>query len=286
MSVTLAGVQRTPAHRSLGPLIIIGTLAILLAVGSLLGSVTPAAAATRHHHRQKVVLVVGATGGTTARYRKVANHLAAQARGYGAIVREVYSPRATWSRVKRVAHGANLLIYLGHGNGWPSPYAPFQKRTKDGMGLNRSASGSNSNVEYYGESFLDGGLQLARNSVVLLVHLCYASGNPEWGGPSPRLSVARQRVDNYGAGFLRTGARAVVAEGFGNAGYLLNGLFKSHKTLRQIFWSAPQATGRFAVGFPAHRSPSWARGILDPYKPGKYYRSIVGDLGMRAGAWR
>jgi hypothetical protein len=233
-----------------------------------------------------VVLVVGATQGTTSRYRTIARGLANQARNFGANVKEVYSPYATWDRVKRVARGANLLVYLGHGNGWPSKYSPFQTRTKDGMGLNRTASGSDSNTEYYGEAFLKDGLHLAKNSVVLLIHLCYASGAAEWGSPNPTLSVARQRVDNYGAGFLRTGAKAVIAEGLGNAEYLMRGLFKSHKTLKRIFWSSPMATRTYAVRFNPKRSPTWSTGILDPRQPHQYYRSIVGKLGMRAGAWR
>ena len=43
-------------------------------------------------------------------------------------------------------------------------------------------------------------------------HLCYASGNSEPGLPEGSTSDAIQRVDNYAAGFLRAGAKAVVAE--------------------------------------------------------------------------
>lgn len=285
MVVAHEGVARTSARRSPGPLLA-GALATFLAVGALMGSATPAAAASSTSAGPpKVVLVVGATDGTTARYRSIAHSLALQARGYGANVIEVYSPNATWARVRKAANGANLLVYLGHGNGWPSPYAPFQTKTMNGMGLNRSASGTDYNTTYYGEQYLSSGLHLAANSVVLLLHLCYASGNPEWGGPTPLVAVAKARVDNYGAGFLRTGARAVVAEGLGNAGYLLKGLFKTKKTLRQIFWSSSSATHKYAISFNAIRSPGWASGLMDPERPGSYYRSIVGDLGMSAAAW-
>jgi hypothetical protein len=287
MSSAPAGVERTSARHVPGPLFI-GVLALSLALGSLIGSVTTAAASTTTatYHRPKVVVVVGATESTTPRYRSIARGLARQARSYGANVIEVYSPFATWARVRRAARGANLLIYLGHGNGWPSKYAPFQTRTKDGMGLNAAAIGSDYNTEYYGEQYLDSGLHLARNSVVLLVHLCYASGAAEWGSPSPSLSVAKRRVDNYGAGFLRTGARAVIAEGLGHAGYVLRGLFKSRKSLRQIFWSSHLATGKYTVAFNPKRSPSWAGAILDPQTRHSYYRSIIGDLNMTATTWR
>jgi len=281
MSPANTGVQRTLFQRSLGPLLI-AVMATFLAVGSVVTDARSTDAAVR----PKVVIVVGATGSTTSWYRAIGRGIAHKAAHFGAHVVQVYSPRATWAKVKRAARGANLLVYLGHGNGWPSPHAPFQRMTKDGMGLNASLSGSNSNTKYFGEHFLDLGVHLAPNSVVLLLHLCYASGNPEWGGPIPTLHTARERVDNYGAGFLRTGAKAVIAEGLGNANYVLFGLMKTNRTMKQIFWSAPNATHRFARGFTAHRSPHWARAILDPSRPGRYYRSIIGDLSMRASAWR
>ena len=76
----------------------------------------------------KVVVVVGpvetrappSTSPTRRRY-------ASQARSYGATVIEIYSPNATWARVKAAAQGANVLIYLGHGNGSPSPYGAFSQ---------------------------------------------------------------------------------------------------------------------------------------------------------------
>jgi hypothetical protein len=280
MSRAANGVQRTSHRGSLGPLVI-GILATFVAVAGLVADPQPAQASS-----QKIVIVVGATGSTTSSYRSIGRSLARQARSYGARVIEVFSPHATWAHVRSAARGANLLVYLGHGNGWPSRFAPFQTRTKDGMGLNASASGSDFNTKYFGERFLDANLHLARNSVVLLLHLCYASGNPEWGGPIPSLSTAKARVDNYGAGFLRTGAKAVIAEGLGNANYVLHGLFKTNWTMKRIFWSAKSATGKFAIHFAARRSPRWAHAVMDPAKPGRYYRSIIGNLGMRASAWR
>jgi hypothetical protein len=280
MSRAEEGVQRTSRRRTLGVLLV-GALATLIAAGGVVANPQPAQA-----NSKKVVIVVGATGSTTSSYRSIGRSLARQARSYGARVITVFSPYATWGRVKSAAYHANLLIYLGHGNGWPSPYAPFQTRTKDGMGLNAAATGSDYNTEYFGERYMNMDLHLARNAVVLLSHLCYASGNPEWGGPIPRLSTAKARVDNYGAGFLRTGAKAVIAEGLGSGHYLLRGLFKTNWTLKRIFWSSNDATGTYAIHFAANRSPYWAHAVMDPFKPGHYYRSIIGKLGMRASAWR
>ena len=70
----------------------------------------------------------------------------------------------------------------------------------------------NSNNKYYGEYYIRNYIQLATNAVVILNRLCYASGNSEPGRANPTKSVAQQRVDNFGAGFLRAGARAVFAD--------------------------------------------------------------------------
>ena len=130
---------------------------------------------------------------------------------------EIFSPYATWSRVHDAAQGANILIYLGHGNGWPSPYHPFMDTSKDGMGLNASAGHGNSNTKYYGEYYM-ARLGLASHSVVVLNRLCYASGNNEWGAGNPTLEVAKKRVDNYGYGFIKGGAQAVFASGITDVG--------------------------------------------------------------------
>jgi len=53
----------------------------------------------------KVVIVVGPVEGSTAKYIEHARQYAAQARAYGATVTEIYSPRATWTKVKAAAVG-------------------------------------------------------------------------------------------------------------------------------------------------------------------------------------
>ncbi len=254
--------------------------ALLVAVGAL-SAIPPAASAAT----MKVVIVVGPVESMTSTYIYDARVLAKQARSYGAAVTEIYSPYATWSRVRSAAQGANLFIYLGHGNGWPSPYAPFSTRTKDGVGLNATSGNGNSNNKYYGEYYLINYIRLAPNAVVILNHLCYSAGNSESWQPNPTRTVARQRIDNYGAGFLRTGARAVFAEARNKAGYILYSLFKTSRTMRQIFWSSPLATRTYAWSFTSSRT-SGMTGISDPYAPSRYYRSVIGKLDMTAATWR
>jgi hypothetical protein len=253
-------------------------LAAVLALGGLASQPHVALAAGR-----KVVIVVGPVESSTANYISNAKALAAQARYYGATVYEIYSPHATWARVKSLAQGANLFIYLGHGNGWPSPYAPFNAYTKDGLGLN-SCDGCTTHT-YYGEYYVRTYLHFAPNSVVILNRLCYASGNSEWGSGYPTKSVAIQRVDNFGAGFLRTGAQNVFAEGINSTSYILYGLFRTTKTMKEIFWSDPARTISYSFAFVSSRTAGrWA--VVDPSAPAHYYRSIIGYPNITATTWR
>jgi hypothetical protein len=233
----------------------------------------------------KVVIVVGPVGSKTEEYRDSARYYASVARSYGASVTEIYSPNATWSRVKSAAQGANILIYLGHGNGYPSPYGSFQRYTKDGFGLNATAGNGNSNVKYWGEYYIDRDIQMAKNSVVLLNRLCYASGNSEWGAANPTKSTAIKRVDNYGAGFLRAGARVVFAEAITSIAHQIRALLKGSRSMEGIFTSHPDAADVRDFYVMSSRT-TWAKIHMDPPRVGKYWRSVIGDLRMTATTFR
>lgn len=268
-----------PRRRRLTRLAPLAAAFLGLAVVGIMPATVSAASA------QRVVVVVGPVESQTSRYVADGKALAAQARAYGASVTAIYSPNATWTKVKKALQGADLLIYLGHGNGWPSPYAPFRATSKDGLGLNASAGHGNSNLKYYGESYLISSVRMASHAVVILNHLCYSAGNSEQGRKDPTKSVAMQRIDNFGAGFLRTGADAVFAEPRGNPSYILRDLFKSTKSMRQIFWDSPQAKHAYSFTFASRRTRN-VTAISDPYSPGKYYRSVVGYLSTTATTWR
>jgi hypothetical protein len=277
LPVPTKGAQRAPRQRSLRLTVII-FLAAAFAVGGL--AVQPSAAQAGG---RKVVIVVGPVGSATSKYINTARQLAAQARSYGATVYELYSPNATWSRVRSAAQGASVFIYLGHGNGYPSAYGAFSKYTKDGLGLNTSAGSTHQT--YYGEYYISRYIRFAPDAVVILNHLCYASGNNEWGAGNPTKSTAITRVDNYGAGFLRANARAVFAEGIDSAAYILAGLFQTGLSISQIFWSDPARDGRYDFTFASIRTVG-RRAIMDPLGASRYYRSVIGDLGMTASAFR
>lgn len=278
MPVPENGAQRASSRRSIRVTALTIVAAFVVTIGAV-AHPAPVDAATI-----KVVIVVGPVGSSTSGYIYNAKKYASQARGYGAKVIEIYSPNATWSKVKAAAQGANLLIYLGHGNGYPSPYGSFQRYTKDGLGLNRVAGDGNYNTKYWGEYYIDRDIQMAPNAVVILNRLCYASGNSEWGSANPTKSTAIKRVDNYGAGFLRAGAKAVFAEAIESASYTIKALFTSDRTMDSILMSHPEASSARDFYFWSVRTSGY-KAHLDPPKAGKYWRSLIG-VSLKASTWR
>jgi hypothetical protein len=279
LQVRLIGAQRASISRS-RRIVVVGLLA---AVAGSLG--TMAAPQETRAASIKVVVVVGPAGSSTAKYRDSARVYANLARSYGASVTEIYSPYATWTRVRSAAQGANLLIYLGHGNGYPSPYGAFQKYTKDGMGLNATSGNGNSNTKYWGEYYIDRYIQMAPNAVVILNRLCYASGNSEWGSANPTKATAIKRVDNYGAGFLRTGAKVVFAEAINSVSHQVRSLFTTNYSMNTILMTHPSASSARDFYFTSSRT-YWAKAHLDPPQSGKYWRAAIGNLSLTAAQWR
>ena len=279
MPVRPSGAQRASISRS-RRILVVGLLAAIAgSLGTLAAPQETRAASIR------VVVVVGPAGSSTAKYRDSARVYAKLARSYGASVTELYSPYATWSRVKSAARGANLLIYLGHGNGYPSPYGAFQRYTKDGMGLNATYGNGNSNVKYWGEYYIDRDIQMAPNAVVILNRLCYASGNSEWGSANPTKATAIKRVDNYGAGFLRAGAKVVFAEAINSVSHQVRSLFTTSNSMNTILMTHPSASSARDFYFNSSRT-YWAKAHLDPPQAGKYWRAAIGNLNLTAAQWR
>jgi len=233
----------------------------------------------------KVVIIVGPAGSATAGYRSDAGAAANVAAKYTQNVVTIESPNATWDAVAPALQGASIVIYMGHGNGFPSPHATtLLPDRQDGLGLNPTAGIDDSTTQYWGEQYLASTVRLAPNAVVILGHLCYASGSSEPGDTDPSPDVARQRVDNFGAGFIASGARAVIAEAYnGAAASYVDALFTSHNTLGDIWANAPSRQGS-PSSFASSRSPGMT-GELDPDRSsGKYYRSVVGDLTLSSDA--
>jgi hypothetical protein len=229
----------------------------------------------------KVVIVVGATESTTASYRTMADSIAAEAIKWTPNVVKVYSPNATWAAVRAAAQGASIFVYLGHGFGFPSPYgATLNPSTEDGMGLNTTLGVGDSDKQYYGESVVAAGIRFADDAVVLLNHLCYAPGAGEPGAPEPTISVAEQRVDNFASGFIRAGARVVVADDYTTSMQgAIRAIFTSHQSMLSMWRTLAGYHGN-EIPFTPTRNPSF-QAVLDPetWTTG-FTRSIVTDPGF------
>jgi hypothetical protein len=230
----------------------------------------------------RVAIVVGPVGGTTPYYKGLADQAASAARKAGAQVVKVYSPNATWPAVQEALTGASIVVYLGHGNGWPSRYRDsLYPPTQDGFGLNPVAGVDDSNHQYFGESFV-GSLKLAPNAVVVLSHLCYASGNSEPGLPEGSQSDAIQRVDNFAAGFLKAGAQAVVAEAHMGPAYYVKSLLAGQGSIERIFGSSPSENGIAPIATASVRTPGYTVHLDPESASGGYVRSLVSKGGLTA----
>ncbi len=214
-------------------------IAILTIVSSQL-AVAPVGAVVA---APKVVIIVGPTGAQTDSYRSRGDDYATVAVAAGATVVKVYSPNATWAAVKDAVNGANIVIYLGHGNGYPNPYGSTKLGDRtDGWGLNRTPGGGDSDdwskyMVYCGEKALLGTLTSsdglaqrtycsggpitpAPNWVMIYSNACYTPGASEtWDVPATE-SVAMQRVRNFSYPSLLLGGGAYFATDMGGQGLI------------------------------------------------------------------
>jgi flagellar hook assembly protein FlgD len=309
------GAARRRAERS--PTILVAILAAVL-IATLTGSTATVLGANRHARGasartadapapKKAVIVAGPVGSDTAKFVGDANDIADAAEAHGMEVIRIFTPHATWQRVVDAANGADLFVYIGHGNGWPSPHVK-NPETKNGLGLNPYDNSGNTTTKYYGAEQVINNIHLAPNAIVLLNHLCYSAGNGEGGTAIPTRSTAIQRVDNFAHTFLEAGARTVFALRIQPGENLVNSLFNNHTTMDGFFMSTfgGNSDGTYLpyygwVGdepnlyFDSDRTPG-ARIHLDPDHavageyPGwssrfGYTRAVTGDLGLTTDEW-
>ncbi len=194
--------------------------ATLIAISSTIGLLVAAMPAHAAVTPPKVVIIVGPTGSVTNSYRSEADDTAAAAEAAGADVTKVYSPNATWANVKAAVDGANIVVYYGHGNGYPNPYSStFYGDRVDGWGLNRTTSGGDDDnwsttMVYCGEKALLGTLTSSDGSaqqtycsggpitpapgwVMIYSDACYAPGASEPGNTPASPTEAMQRVGYF-----------------------------------------------------------------------------------------
>ena len=241
----------------------------------------------------KAVFIVGPAGSQTSADLADAEELAKLAESYGMDVRRVFHPHATWDAVMANIQGANLVYYAGHGYGWPSPYTQvLTEARQNGVGLN-SYDGSNSNTyTYYGSNVVRANWVLAPNAIVFLNHDCYTAGNGEPGMAIPSWETARQRADNFAAGFLAVGARAVFALSYQRFNKVLTALLTTDKSVEDMFrivGAKPSPVwgwiGTDPRKFDSVRTPG-AKNFMDPSATEGFLRAVTGDLTMTASQWK
>ena len=159
----------------------------------------------------QVVFVVGPVGGRRPGYRAWPEAAARRSHAGAEVDQALLAERDLAGRPRR-AQGASLVVYMGHGNGWPSRYRDaLYPPTQNGFGLNPVAGGDDSTHQYFGEASVDK-VKLAKNAVVLLNHLCYASGNSEPGLPEGTHRWRSSGSTTTPPASSAPGAAAVVAE--------------------------------------------------------------------------
>ena len=266
-----SGAQRASRRSPLRRTLVATMLLVLVGAGAVVAG-PPAAAAV---DGPKVAIIVGPAGTQTAGNRVWADAAAQEARHYTQNVVRVYSPRATWSSVKAAITGASIVVYIGRGYGFPTPRTrTLNKSVHDGFGLNPVSGVDNSTTRYYGETYIRQ-VRFAPGALVLLSHLSYASGNGESGQPQPTLTVARQRVDNYAAGFLAAGATAVIAEAAYSPTWYIRAIFTRNTSIDSVWRTAPSYHGHVTSVWSSRTHGAVSR--TDPTQKGSgYYRAFTG----------
>ncbi len=276
--------------RSFGVLFMALALLINGAVAAALPA--PAKAAQVTPPQLKAVIIVGPAGALTAQDLEDGESLAVAAENHGMDVRRVFHPHATWENVMANIQGANLVYYAAHGYGWPSPYtAILTEARQNGVGLNSFDGSSVNQYTYYGANVIRANWVLAPNALVFLNHDCYTAGNGEPGMAIPSWDVARQRVDNYAAGFLAVGAKAVFAYSGQRFNKTIQQLFTTDMTVEQMFRTVGTKphpyygwVGTDARKFNSVRTPG-TENFLDSHAKLGFLRAISGDLSLTATQW-
>jgi hypothetical protein len=281
---------RTRLRRRLATLgLVLGVAGWTLGTGPAVYAAPPAV---------KVALIVGPVGERlTPVYIGFAEEAARVARAEGATVARAYSPAATPEQVLAAVRDADMVVYLGHGVGFPNPYSavPLPDRT-NGWGLQGpNAHGTNADswvdgtLAYFGEDWIVAHARPAPGFVMIYSNACYAPGAGEGGYPQASPDEAAQRVANYARPAFALGASAYFATDFSaGAARLVGAMLRDPaRSFGQVFASDPHfvpgalqrqplpgAAGREVW---LHRSP-YLNGVTD------YWYAFAGNPALAPGA--
>jgi hypothetical protein len=189
--------------------------AVLVAALVISTAVFAAVPQPAHAATQKVVIIVGPTAISTSNYVPRADQIATTASAAGATVVKVYCANATPAKVLAAVQGANIIVYLGHGNGYPNPYsATLDPNLVNGWGLAKGGTGcTDTNLKYYGEAWIKANVHPAPGFNMIYTGACYAPGAGETRGATE--ATAKSRVGYYSRTVLGMGARSYFATDLG-----------------------------------------------------------------------
>lgn len=257
--------------------------AITLSMAVLVAAPAPASAAAL-----KVAIIVGPVGSLTTTYRSYANEVAAAATAAGATVTKAYSPSATWANAKTAVNGANVVVYFGHGNGFPNPYGSTELTDRtNGWGLNTTTtngdadSWSGGSLVYCGERALLGtltssddatrrtycggtandGIAPAPGFTMVYAQAHYAPGFGErytQDTPLTTLTEAQQRVRNYSYPILRLGG-TYLATAYGDADEIVSRLLTQRTSSYRTIFAAGRGYSPSTLTDSAHADIAGAR---------------------------
>jgi hypothetical protein len=212
---------------------------------------------------QKVAIIVGPVGGGSIQtnYLDRGEQIADAVEALGATAVRVFSPDATWANAKAAVNGANIIVYIGHGSGYPNPYGStlLTDRT-NGWGLNRIAGADSADptghghnlstqMVYCGEAAIEGKPLTSYNAaycsggpitpapgfVMVFSNACYAPGAGETEETTPSSEqTALARVNYYSRAFLALGG-TYFASDVGSRSVVENILRNPTKSFGDIF---------------------------------------------------
>jgi hypothetical protein len=168
----------------------------------------------------KVAIIVGPVGALTPTYLALAERAAATAKQHGATVARAYSPNATPANVLAAVADANIVVYFGHGYGYPSPYGGLDTSRQNGWALQGPLArgthedGVDGYLAYYGEDWIVANARPAPGFVMIYSNTCYAPGASEGGFAPATAHEAAMRVAHYSRPVFALGGSAYYATDF------------------------------------------------------------------------
>ena len=210
----------------------------------------------------------GRPSGLTDLYRSVGAAAAREARRWTSDVVTVVSPERHLAGGQAALRGASIVVYLGHGNGLAVAlsrclYPPHPERARAQPGCRRWRH-SPPVLRRIVHRAARSASRPVRSSCSTTCAMRAATRSRAC--PRDRLTSARQRVDNYAAGWLRAGAGAVIADTFGEPRPTSRRSSAAREPSTGSWRGAPEFHDHVlpfaAPGLRAHRPPSTRPGVV------------------------